>query len=137
MSTRAPLWVPRIPTVPVSSGSAEIQRVATKEVAACWAANDDGEVCITNPGSMTVSCGHFGPGGFATYTGAAANPVGESVLDIDMRHGIVGILGVHSGARVLMVYARSDDDSDFLTSVRELAVGAPTAVGALVLPPLR
>jgi hypothetical protein len=113
-----------------------VQLVATKEVAACWAANDDGEVCITNPGSMTVSCGHFGPGGFTTYTSAAANPVGESVLDIDMRHGIVGILGVHSGARVLMVYARSDDASDFLTSIREVAVGSAMATGALVLPPV-
>lgn len=123
--------------VPVSSGDTAVQLVATKEVAACWAANDDGEVCITNPGSMTVSCGHFGPGGFTSYTSAAANPVGESVLDLDMRHGIVGILGVHDGARVLMVYARSDDASDFLTSIRELAVGAPMATGALVLPPLR
>lgn len=123
--------------VPVASGDTTVQLVATKEVAACWAANDNGEVCITNPGSMTVSCGHFGPGGFTTYTSAAANPVGESVLDIDMRHGIVGVLGVHSGARVLMVYARSDDDSDFLTSIREVAVGSAMATGALVLPPVR
>ncbi|HEU4728546.1 MAG TPA: hypothetical protein VFT22_11665 [Kofleriaceae bacterium] len=123
--------------VPVASGDTAVQLVATKEVAACWAAHDDGEVCITNPGSMTVSCGHFGPGGFTTYTSAAANPVGESVLDLDMGHGIVGILGVHSGARVLMVYARSDADSDFLSSIRELAVDAPMATGALVLPPLR
>ena len=123
--------------VPVASGDTAIQLVATKEVAACWAANDDGEVCITNPGSMTVSCGHFGPGGFATYTSSAANPVGESVLDIDMRHGIVGVLGVHTGARVLMVYARSADDSDFLTALREIPVGAPMATGALILPPQR
>jgi hypothetical protein len=122
--------------VPVASGETSVQLVATKEVAACWAANDDGEVCITNPGSMTVSCGHFGPGGFTTYTSAAANPVGESVLDLDMRHGLVGILGVHSGARVLMIHARSDDDSDFLTSMREVPVGAAMATGALLLPPL-
>lgn len=123
--------------VPVSSGDTSIQLVATKEVAACWAANDDGEVCITNPGSMTVSCGHFGPGGFTSYTSAAAAPTGESVLDIDMRHDIVGILGVHGGARVLMVYARSEGASDFLTSVREVPVGAAMAVGALVLPAQR
>jgi len=84
-----------------------------------------------------VSCGHFGPGGFTTYTSAAANPVGESVLDLDMRHGIVGVLGVHNGARVLMVYARSDKDSDFLSSVREVAIGSPMATGALLLPPVR
>jgi len=123
--------------VPVSSGETSVQLVATKEVAACWAANDDGEVCITNPGSMTVSCGHFSPGGFTTYTSAAANPVGESLLDLDMRHGLVGILGTHSGARVLMVYARSDDASDFLAPVREFPVGAAMATGALLLPPLR
>jgi hypothetical protein len=123
-------------TVPVSSGSALVQQVATKEVAACWAANDDGEVCITNPGSMTVSCGHFGAGGFTSYTSAAANPIGESVLDLDIRHGTVGILGSHNGARVLMVYERSDDNSDFLTSMGELQVGTAVATGALVLPPL-
>ena len=123
--------------VPVASGDTTVQLVATKEVAACWAANDNGEVCITNPGSMTVSCGHFGPGGFTTYTSAAANPVGESVLDLDMRDGLVGILGVHSGARVLMVHARSDHDSDFLTSTREIAVGSPMATGALLLPQIR
>jgi hypothetical protein len=128
---------PNQAAVPVASGDTAVQLVATKEVAACWAANDNGEVCITNPGSMTVSCGHFGPGGFTTYTSAAANPVGESVLDIDMRHGIVGVLGVHNGARVLMVYTRSDEDSDFLTSIREVAVGSAMATGALVLPPVR
>ena len=63
--------------------------------------------------------------------------IGESVLDLDMRHGIVGILGVHNGARVLMVYAHSDEDSDFLTSIREVAVGSPMATGALLLPPVR
>jgi hypothetical protein len=123
-------------TVPVSSGATQVQQIATKEVAACWAANDDGEVCISNPGSMTVSCGHFGAGGFTSYTSAAANPVGESVLDLDIRHGTVGVLGVHNGARVLMVYARAEDNSDFLSSMGELQVGTPIATGALVLPPL-
>jgi hypothetical protein len=123
--------------VPVVSGETSVQLVATKEVAACWAANDDGEVCITNPGSMTVSCGHFGPGGFTTYTSAAANPAGESVLDLDMRRGLVGILGVHDGARVMMIYARADEGSDFLAPVHEFPVGAAMATGALVLPPLR
>jgi len=61
-------------TVPVSSGSTLVQQVETKEVAACWAASDDGEVCITNPGSMTVSCGHVGAGGFTSYTGRRGQP---------------------------------------------------------------
>jgi hypothetical protein len=123
-------------TVPVSNGEAQVQQVATKEVAACWTANDDGEVCVSNPGSMTVSCGHFGPGGFTSYNSVAANPVGESLFDLDMRHGTVGILGVHNNARVLMVYARSEDSSDFLTSMGEVPVGTAIATGALVLPPL-
>jgi len=124
-------------TVPVSSGTTRIQQVETKEVAACWTASDDGEVCITNPGSMTVSCGRIGPGGFTTYTGAAASLPGESVFDLDVRRGTVGILGVHGGARVLLVYARAEDDSDFLSSSGELPVGTAVAAGALVLPALR
>jgi hypothetical protein len=123
-------------TVPVSSGSTQVQQVETKEVAACWAASDDGEVCITNPGSMTVSCGHIGAGGFTSYTGAAAHPVGESVFDLDVRHGTVGILGVHGGVRVLMLYQRAQDNSDFLTAMGELPVGTAVATGALILPPL-
>lgn len=124
-------------TVPVSSGATKVQQVETKEVAACWAASDDGEVCITNPGSMTVSCGRVGPGGFTSYTGAAASPAGESVFDLDIRRGTVGILGVHGGARVMMVYARSEDDGDFLSPLGEVPVGAAVATGALILPPLR
>ncbi|HEX3757236.1 MAG TPA: hypothetical protein VHW23_00960 [Kofleriaceae bacterium] len=124
-------------TVPVASGTTKVQQVETKEVAACWAASDDGEVCITNPGSMTVSCGRVGPGGFTSYTGTAASPAGESVFDLDLRRGTVGILGVHDGARVLMVYARAEDDSDFLSPLGELPVGAAVATGALILPPLR
>ena len=85
---------------------------------------------------MTVSCGRFGTGGFTRCTSVAANPVGESVLDLDLRHGTVGIIGTHDGARVLMVYARSEDGSDFLTSRGEVQVGTAVATGALVLPPL-
>jgi len=113
-----------------------VQEVATKEVAACWAASDDDEVCITNPGSMTISCGHFGAGGFTSYTSAAANPVGESVLDLDVRHDVVSVLAVRNKVPMLMTYVRGDD-SDFLTSIGEVAVGTPMAIGALVLPPLR
>jgi hypothetical protein len=36
-----------------------------------------------------------------------------------------------------MVHARSDEGSDFLTSIREVAVGSPMATGALLLPPVR
>ncbi|HMG56146.1 MAG TPA: hypothetical protein VK601_21755 [Kofleriaceae bacterium] len=119
-------------TVPVASGHDVVQIVPTKEVAACWAAHHDDEVCITNPGSMTVSCGKFGPGGFQSYTSAAANPVGETLLDIDLGRDRVGILGRHNGVPVLISYAR--DGGDFLTAMSEVPLGAPVATGVLLLP---
>lgn len=122
-------------TIPVASGREVVQIVPTKEMAACWAAHSDDEVCITNPGSMTVSCGQFSPGGFRTYTSAAANPQGESVLDIDIRHDRVGILGMHNGAPVLISYSRARDDGDFLTAMSEFPLGTAVATGALLLPP--
>ncbi len=60
-------------TIPVVSGLSVAQIVPTKEVAACWAANDGDEACVTNPGSMTVSCGHLGSAAFTSYTSAAAS----------------------------------------------------------------
>lgn len=121
-------------TIPVASGSEVVQIVPTKEVAACWAAHHDDEVCITNPGSMTVSCGRFGPGGFHSYTSAAANPVGETLLDIDMSRDRVGVLGRHNGVPVLISYARSADAGDFLTAMNEFPLGSPVATGVLLLP---
>ena len=121
--------------ISVASGSQQIQLVQTKEVAACWAAHDDGEACVANPGSMTVSCGHIGRGGFTSYTSAAANPVGESVFDLSTRKGLVGVMGTSRGAD-LLVYARSENDSDFLTLVNQFPAGAATASGALLLPAL-
>jgi hypothetical protein len=120
--------------ISIADGRELVQLVQTKEVAACWAAHDDGEVCISNPGSMTVSCGHIGRGGFSSYTGAAANPVGDGVFDLAMRKGLVGIMAARSGVAMLLIYARADDDSDFLTLVNEFPVGASTASGALLLP---
>ena len=95
-----------------AAGSELVQLVQTKEVAACWTAHDDGEVCVANPGSMTVSCGHIGPGGFSSYTSAAANPVGDGVFDLSLRKGLVGIMATKDGAAILLVYVRADDDSD-------------------------
>jgi hypothetical protein len=85
---------------------------------------------------MTVSCGHIGRGGFSSYTSAAANPVGVSVFDLSMRKGLVGIMATRSGAAILLVYARAEDDSDFLTLVSQFPIGAATASGALLLPAL-
>jgi hypothetical protein len=121
-------------TIPVVSGGDVIQIVPTKEVASCWAAHDDDEVCITNPGTMTVSCGQFGPGGFRSYTSAAASPAGQTILDIDISRDRVGILGRNNGVPVLISYARSGDGGDFLTAMSEIPLGAAAATGILLLP---
>jgi hypothetical protein len=111
----------------------QVQKVQTKEVAACWTNHDDGEACVSNPGSMTVSCGRLGSGGFESYTSAAANPVGESIFDLDMRSGLVGIQGIHGGVPVLLTYSRAH--GDFLTLISEFPVGTATAAGALLIAP--
>ncbi|HUJ28384.1 MAG TPA: hypothetical protein VLW85_20320 [Myxococcales bacterium] len=119
--------------IPVASGLEQVQLVETKEVAACWAANDGHEACITNPGSMTVSCGSFGPGGFRSYTSAAAHLAGETLLDVDLDGGFAVAAGTHNGAAVLTTFVRSHDTGDFLTAIGEVAAGAPVTTGALVL----
>lgn len=121
--------------ISVVSGEAQAQLVPTKEVAACWTNNDEGLVCVSNPGSQTVSCGHLGAGGFDSYTSAAGDPAGASVFDLDVRGGLVGIQAVRAGAPVLQVY-RADGGGDFLRLIGEHAVGTATANGALLLPPL-
>jgi hypothetical protein len=123
-------------TVPVVRGLNTVQIVPTKEVAACWASNDEGEACVTNPGSMTVSCGRLGRDGFLSYTGAAASLSGDTVFDIDMLDGLVGILGTSGGATVLFTYSRSSENGDFLSLLKEIPLGTATATGALLLPPL-
>lgn len=120
-------------TIPVASGLQQVQLVETKEVAACWAANEGDEVCITNPGSMTVSCGSFGPGGFRSYTSAAAHLAGESLLDIDLDGSFAVAAGTHTGAAVLTTFARGHQAGDFLTPIGEVAAGASVTTGALVL----
>jgi hypothetical protein len=120
--------------ISVSSRLAQVQRVPTKEVAACWAANDDDEVCVSNPGSMTVSCGHVGAEGFLSYTSAAASLPGESVFDLDMWQGLVGLQGVDGGKPVMMVFRRTE--GDFLAPLNELHLDTAAAAGALLLPEL-
>jgi len=118
--------------IAVVDGLAQVQRVPTKEVAACWAANDGGEACVANPGSMTVSCGRTGADGLLSYTGAAATLPGESVFDLDMGQGVVVLQGLKGGAPFLLTFHRTT--GDFLTPIGEIAVGAPLAAGALLLP---
>lgn len=118
--------------IAVAQGLTQVQRVPTKEVAACWAANDAGEVCVANPGSMTVSCGRAGDDGLLSYTSAAASLPGESVFDLDMSQGLVVLQGIHAGAPVLLAFHRGS--GDFLTPIGEIPVGTPLAAGALLLP---
>lgn len=120
--------------IAVADRFSQVQRVPTKEVAACWASNDDGEVCVANPGSMTVSCGRTGRDGFLSYTSAAASLPGESAFDVDMWQGLVTLQGVHSGQPVLLTFRRTE--GDFLASLGEIPVGTTLAAGALLLPPL-
>jgi hypothetical protein len=120
--------------ISVSSRLAQVQRVPTKEVAACWAANDDDEVCVSNPGSMTVSCGHTGAQGFLSFTGAAASLPGESVFDLDMWQGLVGLQGIAGGKPVMMVFRRTE--GDFLAALNQLPLDTAAAAGAMLLPEL-
>ena len=121
-------------SIPVASGLSVAQIVPTKEVAACWAASDGDEACITNPGSMTVSCGHVGSESFTSYTSAAASLPGETVFDIDMMDTLVGILGKSNGAPVLLAFSRTKQSGDFLSLINQFPLGTATATGALLLP---
>ncbi len=125
---------PNQSTIPVVSGLSAVQTVPTKEVAACWAANYGGEACVTNPGSMTVSCGQLGSNAFTSYTGAAASVTGDTVFDIDMMDMLVGILGMSNGAPALLTYARTRQGGDFLSAIGEFPLGMSTATGAMLLP---
>jgi hypothetical protein len=123
-------------TIPVVRGLSVVQIVPTKEVAACWASNDNGEACITNPGSMTVSCGHVGSEAFTSYTSAAASLPGETVFDVDMLGTLVGILGRSNGTPMLLAYHRSKQGGDFLSQLNQFPLGTAAATGAMLLPPL-
>jgi hypothetical protein len=121
--------------IDVVKGAAVIQYEPTAQVAACWAAADQDKVCITNPGSMTISCGTLGGNGFVGINQVAADDPGESQFDISLRSGIAGMLVKTSSGWALRSYAVGFDDQLFF--INETPVGAAAANGALVLPPLR
>lgn len=108
-------------------GSSVVQLVPTKEVAACWAASDDGEACVTNPGTMTVSCGRLGSAALTSYTGAAATATGDTLFDIDMRGMVVGILGKSGGLPMLFTFSRSNHSGNFFTGVGQFPLAAASA----------
>jgi hypothetical protein len=86
---------------------------------------------------MTVSCGNLGPNTFTSYTSAATSVPGESLFDIDMLDGLVGILGKSSGAPVLRSYSRMRHGGDFLAPIGEFPVSTAIASGALLLPSIQ
>ena len=45
-------------------------------------------------------------------------------------------MGTSGGAAILLVYARAENDSDFLTLVNRFPAGVATTTGALLLPAL-
>jgi hypothetical protein len=120
--------------IPIVSGPEAVRLVETKEVAACWAANDGEEACISNPGSMTISCGAFGPGGFRSYTSAAAHLVGDSLLDLDVDSHLVAAVGTFDGMPYFTVFTHSKQDGDFLSPVSLIPLDKPVTTGALLLP---
>lgn len=108
-------------SIPVVENTSTIANLQTRELAACWVDSDDGEVCITNPGTMTVSCGQFGPTGFTTFTSIAnvAPIVGDTLLDIAIEDSIVGVLGKAGGKPAMFLFERT---GDFVKQVNQLHI---------------
>lgn len=119
--------------VPVVRGVNAKTVLPTRELAACWTAADadEGEVCITNPGTMTVSCGQF-DSGFTSFTSIAntAPLAGDALFDIDMRDGLVGVNGTAGGSPAAFVFER---EGDFVRLIGRFPMGAGIANGALLL----
>lgn len=123
--------------VVVVHGLATVQVVATGQSAASWAASDDGEACVTNEGSMSVSCGHLGGLGLTSYTEEAARISGQAVLDVDMLGDLVATIATVDTAPVLFAFQRPKRNDDFLTALGQFPVGPPVATGVMILPALK
>lgn len=120
--------------IPVIGGTTAEAVLPTRELAACWAGADDGEVCITNPGSMTISCGQFDWRGFVSFTSIAnKTPLnGDTLFDIDMKNETVGVIGKAGGLPTAFIFER---EGDFLTLTKQLLLGTGGfANGAVLLP---
>jgi hypothetical protein len=117
--------------IDVVKGLAVIQYEPTAQVAACWADAEEDKVCVTNPGSMTISCGTANSGGFLGLNQVAAADPGESQFDISVRDGITGVLVKTSSGWALRSYSLGFDDQLFY--VDEAPVGEAAANGVVVL----
>ena len=51
-----------------------------------------------------------------------------------MSRDTVGVLATHNGAPVLLTYARSEDNGDFLTFTNEIPLGTAKGSGVMLLP---
>jgi hypothetical protein len=121
--------------IDVVRGLDVVEYDATSQLAACWADGDDGEACITNPGSHTISCGRVSRHGLHSFVQVAAADVGESQFDIAVRDDVVGVLA-KSPDGVFSLHSYELDGEDHLSSIGEAAIGA-AANGAVLLPALR
>jgi hypothetical protein len=55
----------------------------------------------------------------------AAYPTGDAPFDIDMLHGLIGVLGMRDGAPERLAFTRAEADSDFLTLVGQARSAPP------------
>jgi hypothetical protein len=122
-------------SIPVVEDTSTIANLPTRELAACWADSEDGEICITNPGSMTVSCGQFGPKGFTTFTSIANTKplVGDTLLDIAMEGSIVGVLGKADGKPALFLFERTGDFVKQVNQLHQFPVGYGDVANGVIL----
>lgn len=122
--------------IPVVNGLKAGVVLSTRELAACWADGDDGEVCITNPGTMTISCGQFDNRGFTSFTSIAntAPLVGDTLLDIAVNGSIVGVLGKADGKPAEFIFEREGDFVKQINQLHQFPVGfADVANGVMLL----
>jgi hypothetical protein len=122
--------------IDVADGLGTVQTVSTAQVAACWADADDREVCITNPGSHTISCGALGGRALRQLNQVAAIDSSVSQFDIAVRDSLVGVL-VRSARGVWSLQSYELGSGHQLSLINEAPVGSTTANGAVLLKAFR
>ncbi len=122
--------------IDVADGLSSVQHESTAQVAACWADSDDREVCITNPGSHTISCGTLDRTGIRDFNQVAAADPGVSQFDIAVRGSLVGVLA-RSAAGAWSLQSYELGPGNRLSLIDEAPVGSAAANGAVLLPAFR
>jgi hypothetical protein len=118
--------------IDVADGLAAVQHEATAQVAACWADSNDREVCITNPGSHTISCGTLDRSGIRDFNEVAVADASVSQFDIAVRGSLVGVL-VRSARGVWSLQSYELGAGNQLSLINEAPVGSAAANGAVLL----